>query len=55
MTWIICALIGGSIGKDGSKARQLEGFIAGLLLGPLGVAWVLARKAKYRSKKERQN
>ena len=43
---IICAVIGGMIGQI--KSRIIEGFFAGLLFGPLGVAWIIARTAKYR-------
>ena len=41
---IICALIGGVIGE--TKSRAMEGFFAGLLLGPLGLVWIIARTAK---------
>jgi len=41
---IICALFGGVIGEN--KSRPTEGFFAGLLLGPLGVVWIIARTAK---------
>jgi hypothetical protein len=47
--WIIFALIGVMIGQKKSKA--LEGFVAGLLLGPIGLIWIIATKAKYRCPK----
>ena len=40
------ALIGAAIGQKKSKA--LEGFVAGLLLGPIGLIWIIVAKAKYR-------
>lgn len=49
---IICALIGGMIGQI--KSRTIEEFFAGLLLGPLGVVWIIARTAKYRCPKCRR-
>jgi len=47
--WIIFALIGAAIGQK--KSRVLEGFIAGLLLGPIGLIWIIVTKAKYRCPK----
>jgi len=41
---IFLGLIGAVIGQK--KARTLEGFMAGLLLGPLGLIWIIVTKAK---------
>ena len=43
---LFMGLIGAVIGQK--KARVLEGFIAGLLLGPLGLIWIIATKAKFK-------
>jgi hypothetical protein len=47
--WIIFALIGAAIGQK--KSKTLEGFVAGLLLGPIGLIWIIVAKAKYRCPK----
>jgi len=44
--WVIFALIGAAIGQK--KSKVLEGFFAGLLLGPIGLIWIIVAKAKHR-------
>ena len=49
--WIIFAfaLTGAAVGRK--KTRTLQGFVAGLLLGPIGLIWIIVAKAKYRCPK----
>ena len=42
--WFFFALIGAYIGQK--KKRIAEGFIAGLLLGPIGLIWIIFQKPK---------
>ena len=42
--WFFFALIGAAIAQK--KGRVLEGFIAGLLLGPIGIIWIIFQKPK---------
>ena len=44
--WIIFGLIGAAIGQK--KGRSLEGFFAGLLLGPLGLIYIIVKKPKWK-------
>lgn len=46
IVWIVLALIGAAIGQK--KSKVLEGFVAGLLLGPIGLIWIIVAKAKHR-------
>ena len=43
--WLLFGLIGALIGNK--KGRPLEGFFAGLLLGPIGLIFIIARKPKW--------
>ena len=44
--WLVMALIGALIGQN--KGRPVEGFFAGLLLGPLGLIFIIARSARWK-------
>lgn len=44
--WIIFGLIGAAIGQK--KGRPIEGFFAGLLLGPLGLIYIIVKKPKWK-------
>jgi hypothetical protein len=44
--WIIFAIIGALIGQK--KGRPLEGFFAGLLLGPIGLIFIIVRQPKWK-------
>lgn len=44
--WIIFGLIGAAIGQK--KGRPAEGFFAGLLLGPLGLIYIIVKKPKWK-------
>ena len=44
--WVFMGLIGAAIGQR--KARTLEGFLAGLLLGPIGLIYIIAKKPKFK-------
>ena len=44
LVWFFFALIGVLIGKN--KGQTVEGFIAGLLLGPIGILWLVSQKPK---------
>jgi tRNA(Ile2) C34 agmatinyltransferase TiaS len=44
LIWIVCAIGAAVIGS--MKGRLVEGFFAGLLLGVLGLVFIVFRKAK---------
>lgn len=44
--WIISGIIGALIGQK--KGRPLEGFFAGLLLGPIGLIFIIVRQPKWK-------
>ena len=44
--WLLMGGIGAAIGQK--KGRPAEGFFAGLLLGPLGIIFILVRQPKWK-------
>ena len=44
--WVLMGLIGAAIGQR--KGRPLEGFFAGLLLGPIGLIFIIVRQPKWK-------
>jgi len=44
--WVLMGLIGAAIGQR--KGRAAEGFFAGLLLGPIGLIFIIVRQPKWK-------
>lgn len=53
MLWVVCAIAGGFAAQwRGGSRTQTEGFVLGLLLGPIGLALILLWPGKAPSQPE---